>query len=559
VEVDIDKLELRVFTAGPAALVARMCDILRIPQIIDSVVEWDPKNCRLSPGLRAKAMIINILVDRRALYDVEKFYQTQDLEVLFGPEAGVMADELNDDALGRALDKIYACDLERLFSMIALNAAALHDVPLTELFSDTTSISVAGAYEGGHGDLFITYGYSKDERPDLKQFLIGLVVNQEGLPVFAQALDGNQSDKTWYPQVVKKLEKVFSPESLKKTIFVADCALVTVDNLDLFAQKELKFISRLPHTFAAADLAKEKAYQEGEWVEAGVLSERKGAASYRLKEYLWEIGGRPYRLIVVHSSALDEKKEKTLKKSWEKQRAELEQQAKELARRPFACRADAEKAIAIFERKHQAKPFTFQGQVREEVSTTYARPGRPKKLDVPTKTVTYFAEILIQEDEEAQAREKAKAATFVLITNLMDAKDYPAVKILKEYKQGNSVEGRFRFLKNPFLLGPVFLKTERRVEAMAFIFQLALLVAAYFEYRVRQSLKNEDRPLVLWKNRKTNKPAITALLDMLEDLAVAKIGPNRYLVNHHGPEVIRTLELAGFGKEIYLKPSCTGG
>ncbi|MBC7324179.1 MAG: IS1634 family transposase, partial [Moorella sp. (in: Bacteria)] len=184
-EVGIDKLELRVFAAGPAALVARMCDVLRIPQIIDSVVEWDPKNCRLSPGLRAKAMVINILVDRRALYDVEKFYQTQDLEVLFGPEAGVRADELNDDALGRALDKIYASDLERLFSMIALNAAALHDAPLTELFTDTTSISVAGAYEGGHGDLFITYGYNKDGRPDLKQFLMGLVVNQEGLPVFA--------------------------------------------------------------------------------------------------------------------------------------------------------------------------------------------------------------------------------------------------------------------------------------------------------------------------------------------------------------------------------------
>lgn len=88
-EVDMDKLELRVLTAGPAALVARMCDILRIPQLIDSVVEWDPKNCRLSPGLRAKAMIINILTDRRALYDVEKFYQTQDLEVLFGPRSGL--------------------------------------------------------------------------------------------------------------------------------------------------------------------------------------------------------------------------------------------------------------------------------------------------------------------------------------------------------------------------------------------------------------------------------------------------------------------------------------
>lgn len=45
---------------------------------------------------------------------------------------------------------------------------------------------------------------------------------------------------------------------------------------------------------------------------------------------------------------------------------------------------------------------------------------------------------------------------------------------------------------------------------------------------------------------------------MLDDLAVVKIGRNRYLANNHGPEVIRMLELAGFGKEIYLQPSCTG-
>lgn len=66
----------------------------------------------------------------------------------------------------------------------------------------------------GHEDLFITYGYSKYERPDLKQYLIGLVVNQDGLPVFTQAMDGNASDKTWYPKAIENLEKVFSLESL---------------------------------------------------------------------------------------------------------------------------------------------------------------------------------------------------------------------------------------------------------------------------------------------------------------------------------------------------------
>ena len=53
--------QMRVYQAGPAALVARLCDALKIPDIIDSVVEWDPAQCRLSPGTRIKALLINEL------------------------------------------------------------------------------------------------------------------------------------------------------------------------------------------------------------------------------------------------------------------------------------------------------------------------------------------------------------------------------------------------------------------------------------------------------------------------------------------------------------------
>jgi transposase len=121
------------------------------------------------------------------------------------------------------------------------------------------------------------------------------------------------------------------------------------------------------------------------------------------------------------------------------------------------------------------------------------------------------------------------------------------------------VERGFRFLKSPFLLGPIFLQSKARVEAMAFVFELALLIAAYFEYRVRKSLKTETTPLILRDKRKSTKPTAKALFEMLDYLLVAKQGPNRILVNHHGPEVIRTLELAGFGKDIYLYPSHTSG
>jgi hypothetical protein len=52
----------------------------------------------------------------------------------------------------------------------------------------------------------ITHGFSKDGRPDLKQFVISLVMS-DSLPVFIQALSGNTSDKSHFREIVKEYGK----------------------------------------------------------------------------------------------------------------------------------------------------------------------------------------------------------------------------------------------------------------------------------------------------------------------------------------------------------------
>ncbi|BCV20325.1 hypothetical protein hamaS1_21850 [Moorella sp. Hama-1] len=555
---------MRFFHAGPAALIARLCDLLKIAEIIDAIVDWDPVQCHLSPGTRVKALIINLLVDREALYHVERFFENQDLEVLFGTEQQIRAEDFNDDALGRALDKLFASgQLKKLFSTIALTAAATHNVSIEGLHVDTTSISVQGAYEG-EGDLAITFGFSKDHRPDLKQFLIGLTVNKDGLPLLGQSLDGNTSDKSWYPQVIAELAQNFSPAKLKEIIFVADCALVTKDNLALLVQEEedkpaLQFISLLPENFGLNKESKAEAFRTGSCQEIGNLSQKKDAARYKSQSFVREIDGKDFRLIVVHSTTLDKRKEKSLLKKWAKQKETLAKAARELSRRPFACDADARKAIELFCQEYRHQPFIFKGTVTEEIESSYAKRGRPKKEEQPQNTVVYHAYIQVDEDPEAMAQEKDLASTFVLITNLMDTAAYPDGEVLKEYKEQNAVERQFRFLKQPVLLGPIFLKNKDRVEAMSFVFQLALTLAAYLEYRVRKNLEQEEAPLILPGKRKSTNPTARALLEMFDYLLVVKQGPDRALINYHGSEVIRALELAGFGKEIYLFPPSGGG
>ena len=77
-----------------------------------------------------------------------------------------------DYNVGRVLDKIFNTDTQMIFSQIAQNAVGVFDVDPRRLHFDTTSISVFGDYDFIDPPLDITYGHSKDKRPDLKQFLL---------------------------------------------------------------------------------------------------------------------------------------------------------------------------------------------------------------------------------------------------------------------------------------------------------------------------------------------------------------------------------------------------
>ena len=71
---------------------------------------------------------------------------------------------------------------------------------LEVVFFDTTSIYFEG--EGGH--TIGEYGHSKDHRPDLKQMVVGVVLDSEGRPICCELLPGNISDaKTLLPVIIR--------------------------------------------------------------------------------------------------------------------------------------------------------------------------------------------------------------------------------------------------------------------------------------------------------------------------------------------------------------------
>jgi len=243
---------------GSGPIITAICRQLKIKHTANQLLPWDAKQCLLDPGTHLVALINNILSTRDPLYRVEEFYREQDLELLFGP--GVEADYFNDDALGKTLDRIYRAGPKKFFSGIVARAMIEEDICYHILHADTTARLVYGKYREPQG-LNITRGYNKEGRRDLKQYKIGLVVNEDGFPIIGDILDGNLDDKTWNKQLLSNLPEHFSLEELKQIIYVADSALVTEDNLLTMGNK-LKFISRLPETFSLAAFLTRKAFRE---------------------------------------------------------------------------------------------------------------------------------------------------------------------------------------------------------------------------------------------------------------------------------------------------------
>jgi transposase len=109
---------------------------------------------------------------------------------------------LNDDRVGRTLDRLFDADrASRLTGLIVHMIKEFH-LDVSRVHNDTTAITFHGDYEnalgherGGHDTLVITHGFNKDHRPDLKQLLIILSVSADAaVPIAFRCADSHTSD-----------------------------------------------------------------------------------------------------------------------------------------------------------------------------------------------------------------------------------------------------------------------------------------------------------------------------------------------------------------------------
>ena len=73
------------------------------------------------------------------------------------------------------------------------------------VFFDTTSLY----FEGAGGEMLGQYGHSKDHRPDLKQMVVGAVLDSAGRPICNELWPGNTADVTALRPVAERLRERF--------------------------------------------------------------------------------------------------------------------------------------------------------------------------------------------------------------------------------------------------------------------------------------------------------------------------------------------------------------
>ena len=106
---------------------------------------------------------------------------------------------------------------------------------LSAVFMDTTSLSFYG--EGG--ETLGEHGYSKDFRPDLKQMILGLVVDGDGRPICTEMWPGNTADVTTLLPVVDRLQRRFS---IGRVCVVADRGMISAATIAGLEERKLEYI-----------------------------------------------------------------------------------------------------------------------------------------------------------------------------------------------------------------------------------------------------------------------------------------------------------------------------
>jgi transposase len=547
--------DMSTHQAGHLPVVAAFLKRIGLAGAVNRAV---PSEMAVDIGTFVSLMVLDTLSGRSPIYHLEKFASSVDTGLLLGSDVPACA--FNDTTVGRALDAIFCAGTQEVFSQVAFRACRSFplEVDSSHVHFDTTSVSVWGDYpecnEDDYEGLRLTYGHSKDRRPDLKQFLIKMLCVHRNIPIIGGCESGNSSDKKINNRVLTELCRHMASHGLAPGAFVyiADSAFVTRANLEAIGEN--LFISRLPFTYKETERAIAEAVRKDAWVD--VMAEPqvptgRPRTNYRVFDTTVTLYEKDYRAVVVHSDAHDKRSQKKLDRMLSESIAEAGGVLEEAERIEYFCREDA--AAAADKLKREGSSLHYPDcEAKEKV--TYCRGRPPRSGERRVSKVRYVLEGKLVERAGEVKRAREAAGCFVLLTNVPEEGEmaHTPSEILAAYKEQYGIERNFGFLKDPLIVNDIFLKKPERIEVLGFILLVSLLVWNLMEHVMRACLAGTDSTIPGWDNKPTRSPTSYMMTIKFMGVLVVRIRGAWYFTVPLTDELEQYIRALGLTEDLLL-------
>ncbi len=541
---------------GKSALVleSRLVGGLPLVNAILSRLKFDrllaqalPSGGRLNPAAALGVLVRNIVLnDRQPIYTHAEWAARVE-PALIGLTEG-QAVFLNDDQVGRALDRLFDADRAALLTELVLNAIREFKIELDQFHNDSTTLTLTGEYRDADGrevrgkpTVVVTYGHNKDHRPDLKQLLFVLTVSADGaVPIHYQAMDGNTNDSTTHIETWETLRRLAGRGDF---LYVADCKLCSKATLAHIDKHGGRFITVLPRN-----------RREDKWFRSYLQSHdppwevairRPNPRRRSALEDVWRVveaelpSNEGYRIVWVWNSLMAAADAQARGARIEKAYVRIERLQTKLQGKRCRLRVRQrveEAAQRILKEAGAERWVRVEIEERKEPVYRQAKQGRPgPKTQYLRRERVRFSVVARIKDDVVAADERSDGM-FPLITN---CKDLSLKQILEAYKFQPKLEKRHEQLKSVQDLAPMWLKNVSQIEALLFLYFVALLVHALLEREVRTGMAREkiDQLPLYPEERECRAPSTERILDVFAPLQRHRLCKQGRLVQLFEPEL----------------------
>ncbi len=499
---------------------------------------------RLAPAVAVRLVVTNLLLGRAPLYGLGEWVAPF-APALLGLGPGE-ACAVNDDRVGRALEQLFDADRASLLTELMLAVIAEFGVDTAELHNDSTSISVYGAYRdavgtprGGKPTPVITFGHSKDHRPDLKQLVWILTVSADGaVPIAYRLADGNTTDD---PTHVPTWDQLVGLLGRTVFLYVADSKLCSRDAMGHIAAGGGRFVTVLPRSRGEDRWFRDWAQtHQPQWTEA---ARKPGLIDAPDQVYADAPAPLPsaegYRIIWVHSTAKAARDVAARQARIEAGAAAIDALGARLAgpkcRLKTRVAVEAE-AVAVLARAGAERWISYSIDETTEETFRQEQRGRPGANTRYRRHTKNRYTISCDTRLDVLAYDAVTDGCFPLISNDTTLTD---AAVLGAYRYQPHLERRHHLLKSVQDAAPVLLRNPARIEALFCCQFLALLLGALIERQIRTAMKiaATDHVPLYPELRACAAPSTERIVEIFADLTRHELHQHGHLVQSFEPEL----------------------